>query len=156
MYHFEGIVESRSSNNRSGPPGEAKIIIKNPIRVIKLLELAHLDRLEPGTLNLAVSPEVVETLKNKTPDWLEQSKDIIPPDDNYNAHEKRGGYKYFCGMSKVSDKASKIVLRIGATNPIKDRVELYSSHILRNFLLVKDGDKIEIYLPRVEILTKKK
>ena len=140
---FNGQVSSRSSkvsNPTSTLPGEADIIKCNPDRSKKLLELGNWDRLEEGTLNLEVAPEVIELLKRMPGNWYESPESIIPPRPNYKAHINRGGYKYFkCTVCKSTESCDAI-LRIGAINPLKKRVELYSDVKLRTYFDVADGD----------------
>lgn len=146
MYKFTGQVYSRSSVSDSGPPGETEILKHNPQRIIKLIELCSFDSLEPGTLNLKVDESVVKFLKNQNASWLESPNEINPPNDHYNIHCKRGGYKYFSGVIIKDIYSIKIIVRIGAVNPLPHTVEIYSNRKVRDKLELTDGDKIDVYI----------
>nr|NQU91123.1 DUF120 domain-containing protein [Bacteroidota bacterium] len=151
MYKFTGQVYLGSSVGNAGPPGETEISKHNPQRIIKLIELCSFDSLEPGTLNLNVDESVVKFLKNLNPDWLEPPNEINPPNDHYDIHYKRGGYKYFSGVIIKDIYSIKIIARIGAVNPLPNTVEIYSNQKVRNKLALNDGDKIDVYILGVAV-----
>ena len=144
---FTGRIFSRSSRETktaSSPPGESVIIKFNPDREKKLLEMGNWDRLEEGTLNLKVGSEIVEQLKTTVASWYEAPESIVPPNPSYVAHMRRGGYNYYKCIIYSSDKKYNAVLRIGAVNPMMDRVEIYSDIKLRTFFDAIDNDLLNV------------
>ncbi len=147
MMLFSGQVNPRS-RGKTGllAISESEIIKVNPNRQNKLMEIGGWDKLELGTLNLAVNPEIVEQLKTIPAFWYEDPNTISIPDEypDYEIHFIRGGYNYFKCAVQGQNASYGAILRIAAKKPLKRTVELYADIKLRTHLGVTDGDWLSV------------
>ncbi len=130
---FTGTVGFRSSlPNASGPPGETEVLALNPQRVTGILRVTGWTALEPGSLNLSVSNDVIDSLKKLTPTWEEDGATVIYPPGFEHIPRKRGAYLYFLAEAQVSGKRQQVLVRT-ARNALGSRVELFAPVSLRSY-----------------------
>ncbi len=92
---FEGRVQFRSSTGSragTGPPGEAEVQRRNPQRELSIRRVTGWDKLAPGSLNLAVSNEIVQKLGELQPVLVEPAAAITYPRPFQQIPEIRKGY----------------------------------------------------------------
>ncbi len=143
---FVGTIQSRSSKIQGvGPPGESEIQELNPTRCTTILEITGWSNLEPGSLNLGVSDDVLIGLDQLEPSWVEDCSTVIYPKPYEYIPAKRVAYHYYLGVVKKLDLTQPILAR-RAKVPVPGRVEILAPVKLRDFLSLADGDTLDIEL----------
>jgi len=141
---FTGSVNFRSSiGNTNGVPGETAIHVLNPQRESGILKATGWDRLEPGSLNLNVTPGVVDALGERIPLWVEDGKDVVYPDACRHIPLIREAYWYYSATVSGSGKSRDVLVR-RAKNPLPGRVELFAPIKLRDYFGLAAGDKLQV------------
>ena len=139
-----GTVEFRSSlPNASGPPGETKILSLNPQRKTGILGVTQWPSLEPGSLNLAVSNEVIYKLKKLTPTWEEDGAAGTYPLGFEHIPRKRGAYLYYLAEAQAFGKRQAVLVRT-ARNALGGRDELFAAVSLRGHLGLREKDCVVV------------
>jgi CTP-dependent riboflavin kinase len=141
-----GTVESRSSIEPGhGPPGETEIQRINPTRGATILEKTGWSSLAPGTLNLGIPNDVLQSLDTLKPIWVEDCANIKYPEPYQHIPAKRVAYYYYRGQAVKGNESQPIVAR-KAQVPVPGRVEILAPVKLRDLMRLDDGDQLAIEL----------
>jgi hypothetical protein len=146
---IKGLVQFRSSlTEPPGPVGEKEILALNPQRATQILNVTGWSTLEPGSLNLRVSPGVVEALGSVRPAWREDGASVIYPAQYAHIPKVRQAYLYFLGLASRRDRAQRVLVR-RAQNPVAGVVELFAAVKLTQLFGVVAGDEITVQIDTI-------
>jgi hypothetical protein len=141
---FTGVVGFRSSgSNPSGPPGERAVLALNPQRAEGIVNATGWARLEPGSLNLSVSNEVIDQLKLLKPVWEEAGSSVAYPAPYEHIPRLREAYLYYLGEAQVAGKRQQVLIRT-ARNALPGRVELFAPISLRTHFGLNERDRVTV------------
>ena len=147
LYVFEGKVQFRSSVTPGvGPPGEAELLVLNPEREQRIRSVTGWLRLQPGSLNLTVKPEVLEALAKFFPALIEDGTTITYPAPYAHIPKTRGAYLYYAALLRSGESSERVLVR-RARNPVPGRVELFAAISLKETFGLSAGNqvKVEVY-----------
>jgi hypothetical protein len=144
LYVFDGRVQFRSSVSPGmGPPGEAEILALNPERERRIRSVTGWPRLQAGSLNLTVKPDVLEALAKFPPTLVEDGTAISYPSPYAHIPKVRGAYLYYAATFRLDELSEGVLVR-RARNPVPGRVELFAAISLKDTFGLSAGSQVKV------------
>lgn len=137
---FTGIVKSRSTSQREGPPGESEILMMNPGRERLLKGYTGWDKVFPGSLNLKIDPIIFKFLSRLIPAVIEPGSSIIYPQEYKCIPLLRVAYLYFNAVIKHNNQVLQVLIRIPYVPASENYIEVFAAISLRETLGLNDDD----------------
>jgi hypothetical protein len=145
---FQGRLTPRSSvQPNAGPPGETEVLRLNPARKQRILAITEWPRLESGSLNLDVDPEVLEALLGYVPIWTEPGSSVRYPFGFEHIPLKRGEYYYYAANAQAAGKSEEVLVRRPRNiEHYPYRVELFAATNLTVLFGLQVGQQVTVEL----------
>lgn len=145
FYFGKAQVFSRSSQSAEGPPGERDILAINPERRDGILGLCGWQKIEPGTLNLALKFNFNEVASMIAPSFYEAGEQVVYPEAYKYIPQKRIGYWYYQGAVQFKGSHLPVLFRRAVTPNSEEVLEVFAEHSVRERLALADGDSLICY-----------
>lgn len=145
MIEFGGFVYPRSTKDGADsakPPGESAILALNPKREAAILRVTGWAHLYPGTLNVRVEPQDLESILLLSPLIKELPGDLVYPTRWAHIPKLRGGYLYYSGELRWVNGSTDVLFRRACNPSSLCCLEVFASSRLREHPGVDDDTKV--------------